>query len=408
MTYYSYSRLATFEDCPLRYKFNYLDRIKREEESIEAFLGSRFHETMEKLYRELQFRVCSLEELLNYYEEQWSKNYHPRILVVRKERKADDYKNLGLRCIEDYYRRYYPFNQGRTLALEKRVLIDLKGDGRYLIQGYIDRIDQLSDGTYEIHDYKTSANLPEQGYLDKDRQLALYQIGVHNLWAEATKVRLIWHYVAFDKEMSSQRSLEELERLKEDTISLIEKIENTEEFLPQESALCSWCPYPDLCPRQKHYYQVEKLPVKDYLNDDGVKLVNTFANFKLEKRKYEEKIKEIDEELEKLKEAVIKYAAREGLEVITGSDHKLKISEKQKVSLPSKNSPERKALEELLEQLHKLEEVSTLDTYALEKIIKEERWNRNILEKIRDFYKIETVKTVSLGKNNLNNSSAET
>jgi putative RecB family exonuclease len=406
VTYYSYSRLATFEDCPLKYKFNYLDRIKREEESIEAFLGSRFHETMEKLYRELQFRVYSLEELLDYYEEQWSKNYHSHILLVKKERSIDDYKNLGRRCIKDYYQRYYPFNQGRTLALEKRVLIDLKGEGRYLIQGYIDRIDQLSDGTYEIHDYKTSANLPEQGYLDKDRQLTLYQIGVQNLWPEATKVRLIWHYVAFDKEISSQRSPEELKKLKEDTISLIEKIENTKEFLPKESALCSWCSYPDLCPRQKHYYQVEKLLVKDYLNDDGVKLVNTFANFKLEKRKYEEKIKEIDEKLEKLKEAVIKYADREGVEVIAGSDHKLKISEKQKVFLPLKNSPERKALEELLKQLHKLEEVSTLDTYALEKIIKEEGWDRSILEKIRDFYKIETAKIVSLGKRNFDNSSA--
>ena len=408
MTYYSYSRLATFEDCPLKYKFNYLDRIKREEESIEAFLGSRFHETMEKLYRELQFRVCSLEELLNYYEEQWLKNYHPHILLVKKERSIADYKNLGRRCIEDYYQRYFPFNQGRTLAQEKRVLIDLKGEGRYLIQGYIDRIDQLADDTYEIHDYKTSANLPAQSYLDKDRQLALYQIGVQNLWPEASKVKLIWHYVAFDKEMSSRRSPEELERLKEDTISLIEKIENTAEFLPQESALCSWCPYPDLCPRQKHYYQVEKLPVKDYLNDEGVKLVNTFANFELEKKGYEAKIKEIDGELEKLKEAVIKYAAREGVAVIIGSDHKLKISEKQKVSLPSKNSPERKALEEVLRQLHKLEEVSTLDIYALEKIIKEEKWDRTSLEKISDFYKIEAVKTVSLGKNNLNNSSTET
>ncbi len=102
MTYYSYSRLATFEDCPLKYKFNYLDRIKREEESIEAFLGSRFHETMEKLYRELQFRVYSLEELLDYYDEQWSKNYHSHILLVKKERSIDDYKNLGCRCIKDY------------------------------------------------------------------------------------------------------------------------------------------------------------------------------------------------------------------------------------------------------------------------------------------------------------------
>ena len=102
MTIYSHSRLDTFENCPLRYKFNYIDNIKRDEESIEAFVGSRFHETMEKLYRDLRYRIYTLEELLNYYEDLWSKNYHKDILIVRKERTVDDYKNLGKKCIKDY------------------------------------------------------------------------------------------------------------------------------------------------------------------------------------------------------------------------------------------------------------------------------------------------------------------
>lgn len=398
MTIYSHSRLDTFENCPLRYKFNYIDNIKRDEESIEAFLGSRFHESMEKLYRDLRYRIYSLEELLNYYEDLWSKNYHKDILIVRKERTVDDYKNLGKKCIEDYYKRYYPFNQGRVSAIEKRVVIDLNGDGKYLVQGYIDRIDQRDDGTYEIHDYKTSGSLPEQSYFDKDRQLALYQIGTQNLWNDVDRVKLIWHYVTFDKEMSSTRSPEELKVLKEDTISLIKEIENTEEFLPNESALCNWCVYPDLCTLQKHNFTIDKLPINEYLDDDGVKLVNTFATFDLKKKEYKEKIKEIDNELEKLKEAIIKYATSEGLEVIMGSDHKLKISEKQKISFPTKNSEARKTLEDILRQLNKIEEVSTLDTYALEKIIKEGEWDEIILEKIKDFYKIETVKSVNLSK----------
>jgi len=398
MTIYSHSRLDAFENCPLRYKFNYIDNIKRDEESIEAFLGSRFHETMEKLYQDLRYRVYSLEELLNYYEDLWSKNYHENILIVKKERTSDDYKNLGHKCIEDYYRRYHPFNQSRVLALEKRVVIDLNDDGKYLVQGYIDRIDQQDDGTYEIHDYKTSGSLPEQSYLDEDRQLALYQIGIQNLWNDVDQVRLVWHYVSFDKEMSSVRSSQSLESLKKDTISLIKEIENTIEFLPQESFLCNWCPYPDLCPLQKHNYKTENLPVNEYLDDDGVKLVNTFATFDLKKKEYKEKIREIDNELEKLKEAVVKYAASEGLEVIMGSDHKLKISEKQKVSLPAKNSEARKTLEKILGQLNKIEEVSTLDTYVLERIIKEGEWDETILKKIKDFYKLETVKSFSLSK----------
>jgi putative RecB family exonuclease len=80
MTLYSHSRLGMFENCPLQYKFNYIDKIKREEESIEAFLGSRFHEVMEKLYQGLRFRVYTLEELLSYYEDQWSEKKEQQML----------------------------------------------------------------------------------------------------------------------------------------------------------------------------------------------------------------------------------------------------------------------------------------------------------------------------------------
>lgn len=41
------------------------------------------------------------------------------------------------------------------------------------------------DGAFEIHNYKTGSKLPEQKELDEDMQLALYQIGVQNLWPKA-------------------------------------------------------------------------------------------------------------------------------------------------------------------------------------------------------------------------------
>ncbi|MDI6846268.1 MAG: PD-(D/E)XK nuclease family protein, partial [Candidatus Saccharicenans sp.] len=59
---YSHSKLSTFENCPLKFKLAYIDEIRVEEEGIEAFLGSRFHQAMEKLYSELPFRTMTLDE----------------------------------------------------------------------------------------------------------------------------------------------------------------------------------------------------------------------------------------------------------------------------------------------------------------------------------------------------------
>lgn len=398
MPIYSNSRISCFETCPLQYKFAYIDRIERDKEAIETFLGSRFHETMELLYKDLKCKIRTLKELTDYFDSQWDKEWADEIAITKKGRTKEDYKNLGKRFVEDYYKRYHPFNQGRVLGLEKEIFIDLKGDGKYKLRGFIDRLVQLEDGTYEIHDYKTSGSIPSQKDIDEDRQLALYQIAIENTWNDVKHTRLVWHYVAFDKEMSSTRAKGQLEQLKKDTANLIDQIEATKEFLPVETGLCNWCSYQNLCPKKKHLYKVDHLPVNEYLKDDGVKLTNTFAKLISKKKECQGEIDKIDEEIDKLKEAVIKYAKKEGIEVIKGSDNKLKISEKQKISSPPKGSAERKELEQVLRDINKWDEVSDLDPYAIEKAINEAKWDKKIVKKIKKFLSIETKTSVSLSK----------
>jgi len=49
MTMYSHSKLRSYEQCPQKYKFQYIDKIKVEvKESIELFLGRRTHKTLKK------------------------------------------------------------------------------------------------------------------------------------------------------------------------------------------------------------------------------------------------------------------------------------------------------------------------------------------------------------------------
>jgi len=53
--FFSHSSLSTFEQCPARFKFIYLDRIRKPFEGIESFVGRRVHETLEFLYQEGSF-----------------------------------------------------------------------------------------------------------------------------------------------------------------------------------------------------------------------------------------------------------------------------------------------------------------------------------------------------------------
>ncbi|MEM3402566.1 MAG: PD-(D/E)XK nuclease family protein, partial [Candidatus Hadarchaeales archaeon] len=66
MTEYSHSRLTTFENCPMAYKLKYIVRLELEEgfETVEAFMGSRVHEALRRLYEDLMHeKLLSLEEL---------------------------------------------------------------------------------------------------------------------------------------------------------------------------------------------------------------------------------------------------------------------------------------------------------------------------------------------------------
>lgn len=121
MAVYSNSRLSTFEDCPLKFKYNYIDREKiKSPGSIEQFLGSRVHETLEKLYKDLKFKKeNSLQQLLDYFNKLWKENYVSTLVIVRKDYNEENYRKMGEQYIADYYNRYKPFNQSKTLALEK-------------------------------------------------------------------------------------------------------------------------------------------------------------------------------------------------------------------------------------------------------------------------------------------------
>jgi len=247
---FSHSRLSSFEQCKLKYKFRYIDKIFVEvEKTIESHLGSSVHSALEWLYRQVKNgKVPSADELILIYSKIWKEEYDEEIIIVRKGLAPEHYFNKGIQFLINYYTEHKPFDDN-TIDVEREIEINLDEEGNYKIRGFIDRLAyNLQTGEYEVHDYKTSGTLPKDGDLDKDRQLALYSIAIKETFGKDKKVRLIWHYLSFSKKLHSMRTDEQLDKLKEDTINLIKEIESTTEFEPTKSALCHWCEFKNICP----------------------------------------------------------------------------------------------------------------------------------------------------------------
>ncbi len=386
MPVYSHSQLSTYEQCPLKYKFNYIDRIKRDTKGIEAFVGSMVHDTLQKCYDDAkQAKVNTLDELLAYYQDHWQKNWNDSIIIVKKEYSADDYRKRGADMIAKYYHRYAPFDSDITIATEMPVFLSLK-DGRYKLRGFIDRLSRSGD-VYRIHDYKTSSYLPSQSDADSDRQLALYQIGIAQKWPHMKNVDLIWHYLAFDEDILSNRSEQSVSTLIDDTTALIDKIEAEEEFEPCESTLCNWCEYQDLCPMRKHFVMVDELPPNQYLSETGVSLVNKYVDLK-------EKESDIKQQVEEIKQAIISYAKENGLELVKGSDYKIRIKIEDKLKFPGKSDASRIGLDQLIKEAGIWDDLSQLDTAALNRVMKSGDIDSGLKQKIMDLVTIEESRAI--------------
>ena len=247
---FSHSRLSSFENCRKQFEFRYIQKIPSETESIEAFVGKRVHEILERLYLFVgRGQIPSVEKVVDRYQKLWEDSYDAdRVRIVREATPLAYYRKLGESCIRGYYVRHYPFDDGETLDIEKRVIFALDQAGDYKMQGIIDRISRARDGSIEIHDYKTGARVPSQRVLDQDRQLALYQIGLTSRFGEDQRFRLVWHYVAKNRTHSSTRTPEELRALRDSTIARIDEIRSTTVFAPKKIALCAWCEYKSRCP----------------------------------------------------------------------------------------------------------------------------------------------------------------
>ncbi len=362
MPLYSHSRLQTFENCPRQFAFRYIEKPEIEQrESIEAFLGSRVHEVLEKVYRDVEMeRTPKWEDVVADYERRWQREWNDRVTITRGDYTPDDYHNVGRRCLMDYFKRYFPFRDGKVIGLEQQIFIDLtrgQNDG-YKLQGYIDRLQVSESGTYEVHDYKTSRNVPDQAKLDADRQLALYQIGVQDNYPDAKKVVLVWHYVRSDREVRSSRTPDQLEMLRQQTMALIDTIvekTRTHDFPPHESALCDWCEYNQICPAKKHVVLTEALDAKSFSVDQGVIVADKFIGAK-------EKFDAARAEVEAARQMVLQFAEETKMTTLRGHDRLVRIRQYSRERIPSesKNPAELAELEQIVRASGKWDQVSKL------------------------------------------------
>lgn len=343
----SYSSVGTYQNCPLKYKYQHIDRIP-EPKSKEAVFGTLIHAVMKYIHTPSTLSP-TLDQALDYFAKGWNSEVYEDEL---EERAAF---SQGVTMIQNYLAHTKPADYA-IVDLESRFAIEIGNEetGRHIISGIIDRIDKTADG-YEIIDYKTARKMPSQDKVDNDLQLSIYLKAFLARYPKETahleNITVSLYYLKHGVKLSSTRTREQLEQVDTLVLNVIKAIEEAK-FEPILSPLCDWCGYQKICPLWKHKFaethKVETEEVKqaivEYLDLKG--------------RMSEEKLR-----LGKLQSLILQYMEQEGVD---------RVFDEQGIigkSLRKTYKYDQEKLRALLEPLDKWESVLKIDGVALRTIL---------------------------------------
>jgi len=401
---YSHSSISTFKNCALQFKYNYIEKpdiVKKQ--NMEAFMGSIVHQTLEKLYTDLKYsKLLSLQEVIDFYTKHWNENYSEETVeIIRKEYKKEHYFELGKKYLTEYYETYKPFDQGKTIGLEQKVnlkLYDSVKQKTYNLVGYIDRLTLYNQDHIEIGDYKTNNKAKTQEEVDIDRQLALYSIAIKKLYPFVEKIDLAWYFLSAGIKQISHRSEEQLKDLENQIIEDIRDIENAIEknnFPAKPSGLCDWCAFRSICPFKAHDEITKELPENEYLKEPGVVLVDKYTELTELKK---ELTKDIDTNIEKLKEAIIEYSKKNNFEKIFGSKKSILVREYDSIKLPDSTTSERKNLEKIIKEKNLWDQFTTLSYIKFSEAFKNKLLTPEFEQELKRYLKISKIYRVYVNK----------
>lgn len=230
--YLSVSRCRQYLECPRRYWFTYEEGIRSDADHLK--FGRIIHRTLEEFHRgERQ------EDILDIFERKWRNEdllpisfYQDGREILR--RYTDDPDNFRFPILKDEH--------GPVLEREVRVEV---APGVPLVAVF-DRIDEISDDTIEVVDYKTSRVPLDEYELEDDLQLKVYALVARKLYPQYEQVITTLNYLRHGR-VSTLALSEEDEVVADYLAGVYERILSDNDPKPRINGFCSWCEGKDRC-----------------------------------------------------------------------------------------------------------------------------------------------------------------
>ncbi|MCX5784536.1 MAG: PD-(D/E)XK nuclease family protein [Elusimicrobia bacterium] len=338
---FSYSKLSMYTECPLKYKFKYLDKLKEEPKSYFAF-GNSIHKALEFLHAVSNPPFPSIEEVLEFYKKEWGVKSWLEKGYKDPDKEAVDFQK-GLEMLQAYYAH-------NKAALKPPFLLeystDVEVDG-LKVRIIADRIEYLGGGEVEIIDYKTGKDVkrqPDQLYMyqkitELDPRLKEKIAERYGKKVSSVKIRqMLYYHVPTLKQYPFERADDkEIGVFWERVLGAAENIRGLK-FEPNPGEFqCHFCDFKNFCPvhSASRKPSASSAPAKDYKKEQpaageaavpprgsNVKvedLVDRYGHLKEEMDKLNTQLEEVARELGEIH-------AGSGKKELSGEKYSLELS----------------------------------------------------------------------------------
>ena len=358
----SYTQISLYQTCPLCYKLQYIDKLEPKEKGYFSF-GTTMHACAEYFFRVKVPPPPSLEELLQYYEQNWLS------VGYQSAEEEASYKAYGREMLTKFWEIHSP-DFRMPIAVEWMFYVDIEG---VKLRGFIDRVDKLDSGGLNVVDYKTDKRLFTKDDLAKNLQLTLYQMAAEQSWFLPVEKLTLYHFRSNTPCSCGPRKPAQLEQAKKLVLEVAEGIA-AESFPAIESERCP-CDFPEHCP---YYRQQTLLEPKEPDILGGMPVGEAVERYV----SLQSQIKELQLKLDELKQMLIYFCQAEDLKRVFGSEHAITYKMMERTGFSEDE------VRALLEPEGLLDRVFSLDQTKLKQLISDEA----VAEDIR--HKLEALKQV--------------
>lgn len=267
----SVSRIKRYEQCPLSFKLNYIDK-KKSSYGEATDIGKFLHIVLETIFKwvieEEYSGIVDGDRVKEVFDELWVNSQDGMRLS------GIDLYEEGLKMILEYMEKHGPVDPYDHMSTEHpfNITVESSNGKSYVINGIIDRID-VKDDSVIVVDYKSNRLPFTKSEIETDLQMSLYTYAVKKIWPEFADKRVLCEYhmlrLGYIQRPHEPRTDEECENAIRYMIKIAERTENPECTFPHKlNAYCCYCDqshncdvYQDIASGKVGIFKLKSLPI---------------------------------------------------------------------------------------------------------------------------------------------------